>query len=251
MLATSGARPVELSVSSLMSNYRRMYPGAGVIVHDAMAWREDSSADVLKQTRVISGYQANSHSTTAKPRPPSSSCPPLNESSNTQSSFKYRTRLSTTTPSSTKRYLIPSRRTTTSLTFSQLTKYPVLNTLEQRTQVPKTYAVLGGLVFVVFLHTFNALAAPISNLVGWGLPAYLSFKAIETPSPHDDVQWLTYWVVFGFFNFLESFALRIVLYYVPWYFAFKSLFIVWLQLPAFRVCRSLNFFFSSVVPRPL
>jgi receptor expression-enhancing protein 5/6 len=116
----------------------------------------------------------------------------------------------------------------------ELGKYPVLNTLEERTQVPKTYAVLGGLLLVVFLHTFNALAAPISNLVGWGLPAYLSFKAIESPSPHDDVQWLTYWVVFGFFNFLESFALRIVLYYVPWYFAFKSLFIVWLQLPAFR-----------------
>lgn len=127
----------------------------------------------------------------------------------------------------------------------QLTKYPVLNTLEQRTQVPKTYAVIGGLLFIVFLHTFNALAAPISNLVGWGLPAYLSFKAIESPSPHDDVQWLTYWVVFGFFNFLESFALRLVLYYVPWYFALKSLFIVWLQLPAFRVCPSFHFAVSS------
>ena len=117
----------------------------------------------------------------------------------------------------------------------QLNKYPVLNNLEKRTQIPKVYAVLGGLALVVILHTFNALAAPVSNLVGWGLPAYLSFKAIESPSPHDDIQWLTYWVVFGFFNFLESFALRIVLYYVPWYFAFKSLFIVWLQLPAFRV----------------
>jgi receptor expression-enhancing protein 5/6 len=116
----------------------------------------------------------------------------------------------------------------------ELTKYPVLNTLEQRTQVPKAYAVIGALILVVILHTFNSLAAPISNLVGWGLPAYLSFKAIESPSQHDDVQWLTYWVVFGFFNFLESFAIRVVLYYVPWYFAFKSLFIIWLQLPAFR-----------------
>ncbi|EDR00303.1 uncharacterized protein LACBIDRAFT_295794 [Laccaria bicolor S238N-H82] len=116
----------------------------------------------------------------------------------------------------------------------ELTKYPVLNNFEQRTQIPKVYTVLGGLFLVVILHTFNALAAPISNLVGWGLPAYLSFKAIESPSPHDDIQWLTYWVVFGFFNFLESFALRLVLYYVPWYFAFKSAFIVWLQLPGVR-----------------
>jgi receptor expression-enhancing protein 5/6 len=116
----------------------------------------------------------------------------------------------------------------------ELSKYPVLNNLEQRTQIPKAYSVIGGFALIVFLHTFNALAAPVSNLVGWGLPAYLSFKAIETPSPHDDVQWLTYWVVFGFFNFLESFALRVLLYYLPWYYAFKSVFIVWLQLPAFR-----------------
>ena len=105
---------------------------------------------------------------------------------------------------------------------------------------------IGALIFVIILHTFNSLAAPISNLVGWGLPAYLSFKALESPSPHDDVQWLTYWVVFGFFNFLESFALRVVLYYVPWYFAFKSLFIVWLQLPAFRVSPFLVFLFPRI-----
>ncbi|KAJ6455589.1 TB2/DP1, HVA22 family-domain-containing protein, partial [Mycena vitilis] len=116
----------------------------------------------------------------------------------------------------------------------ELTKYPVLNNFEQRTQVPKTWAVIGGSVLLVFLHLINPLAAFVSNLVGWALPAYLSFKAIESPSPHDDIQWLTYWVVFGFFNFLESFALRVVLYYLPWYFAFKTIFILWLQLPAFR-----------------
>ncbi|KAL0950512.1 hypothetical protein HGRIS_007321 [Hohenbuehelia grisea] len=116
----------------------------------------------------------------------------------------------------------------------ELTKYPVLTSLEQRTQVPKAYAVIGGVVLLALLHLVNPLAAPVSNLIGWGLPAYLSFRAIESPGAQDDVQWLTYWVVFGFFNFLESFALRVVLYYLPWYFAFKTVFIVWLQLPAFR-----------------
>jgi receptor expression-enhancing protein 5/6 len=122
----------------------------------------------------------------------------------------------------------------------QLTRYPALNAFEQRTQVPKAYAVLGGFFLLTILLAINPLASPVSNLVGWLLPAYLSFQAIESPSPHDDVQWLTYWVVFGFFNFVESFALRLVLYYFPWYFAFKTLFIVWLQLPAFRV-RFLSF----------
>jgi receptor expression-enhancing protein 5/6 len=116
-----------------------------------------------------------------------------------------------------------------------LTKYPVLKTVEQRTQVPKAYLVLGGVALLALLHGINSFAAPVSNLVGWALPAFFSFKALESPGPQDDIQWLTYWVVFGFFNFLESIALRLVLYYVPWYFAFKTAFIIWLQLPAFRV----------------
>lgn len=101
--------------------------------------------------------------------------------------------------------------------------------------MPKTYAFLGGVVLLAIFHSINTFAQPVSNLLGWALPAYLSVKAIESPGHNDDIQWLTYWVVFGFFNFTESFALRAVLYYFPWYFAFKSLFIMWLQLPAFRV----------------
>lgn len=116
----------------------------------------------------------------------------------------------------------------------ELTKYPALNAFEQRTQVPKSYAFLGGVALLILLHTFNSLASPVSNLVGWALPAYYSVKALETPGHGDDIQWLTYWVVFGFFNFLESFALSVLLYYLPWFFAFKTVFILWLQLPAFR-----------------
>ncbi|KAI0317918.1 TB2/DP1, HVA22 family-domain-containing protein [Amylostereum chailletii] len=116
----------------------------------------------------------------------------------------------------------------------ELSKYPVMNRLEQRTQVPKSYVFIGAVSVIGLLHFINALAAPVSNLLGWALPAYLSFKALESPGHDDDVQWLTYWIVFGFFNFTEGFALRLVLYYFPWYFTFKSIFILWLQLPAFR-----------------
>ena len=101
--------------------------------------------------------------------------------------------------------------------------------------MPKSYAFLGAAVLLVILHSVNAFASPVSNLVGWAAPAFFSVKALESPAHNDDVQWLTYWVVFGFFNFLESLALRVILYYFPWYFAFKSVFVIWLQLPGFRV----------------
>lgn len=111
----------------------------------------------------------------------------------------------------------------------------MLNTFEQHTQVPKTFLAIGVIFLLALFHFINPLAAPVSNLVGWALPAYLSFKALERPAPQDDVQWLTYWVLFGFFNFAESIALGLILYYVPWYYAFKTIFVLWLQLPNVRV----------------
>ena len=48
-------------------------------------------------------------------------------------------------------------------------------------------------VVLIFFNMFG-LAQPVSNLIGWGLPAYLSIHALESPSTNDDKQWLTYWV---------------------------------------------------------
>jgi receptor expression-enhancing protein 5/6 len=126
----------------------------------------------------------------------------------------------------------------------ELSRYPVFNDVEARLQVPKTVLALGGAVLCTLLVLINALAAPTSNLVGWALPAYLSFRALESPGHEDDVQWLTYWVIFGFFNFIESFAIRMLLYYLPFYYAFKTVFVLWLQLPATRGART---FYVSVL----
>jgi receptor expression-enhancing protein 5/6 len=45
---------------------------------------------------------------------------------------------------------------------------------------------------------------------------------------------LTYWVVFGGFNFLESF-IDVILHFLPMYYTFKTLAIVWLMLPQTQV----------------
>jgi receptor expression-enhancing protein 5/6 len=123
----------------------------------------------------------------------------------------------------------------------ELTKYPALNTLEQRVQIPKAYAVIGAVTVFTLLIFINPLAAPVSNIIGWALPAYLSFKALETPQPQDDTQWLTYWTVYGFFTFIESLALRLVLHYFPYYFPFKAVFLIWLQSPASKGANKLYY----------
>ncbi|KAL1406035.1 ER membrane protein DP1/Yop1 [Vanrija albida] len=126
---------------------------------------------------------------------------------------------------------------------AELNKFPVLRDIEKKTNVPKAYGVLAlgaAAVLLIFFNLFG-LAGAVSNLIGWGLPAYLSIKAIETPSTNDDKQWLTYWIVFGTFNLIESFAIRPILYWVPLYYVFKTVFTIWLFLPATRGAEVLYF----------
>ncbi|PLW05672.1 hypothetical protein PCANC_07106 [Puccinia coronata f. sp. avenae] len=115
----------------------------------------------------------------------------------------------------------------------ELSKYPALSKLEQKLQVPKAYGVLalGGL-FSIFIF-FNLFAGFLTNALGYGLPAYFSIQALESPSSGDDVQWLTYWTVFGFFTIIENFS-DLILFWFPFYYTFKCIFIVWLMLPQTR-----------------
>ncbi|KIN93560.1 hypothetical protein M404DRAFT_149526 [Pisolithus tinctorius Marx 270] len=122
----------------------------------------------------------------------------------------------------------------TSQLDKELTKYPALTAIETRTQIPKSYFVLSTLLLLAIFHLITPLAAPVSYVMGFALPAYLSLKALESPGHQDDVQWITYWVVFASLGFVETFAMGVVLYYLPWYFVLKTVFLLWLQLPAFR-----------------
>jgi len=112
----------------------------------------------------------------------------------------------------------------------ELSKYPALNNLEAQTQIPKAYSVIGLLSVFSFLIFFNIFAGFLSNVLGWALPAYFSLKALETPQSGDDVQWLTYWTVFGGFTVLENMIDPVG--WFPYYYVFKTVFIVWLILPS-------------------
>lgn len=71
------------------------------------------------------------------------------------------------------------------------------------------------------------------NLVGFVYPAYASFKALETKDPHDDIQWLTYWVVYAFFSIADM-TIGEALKWVPLFYEMKLLLIVWMIVPHFR-----------------
>ncbi|KAI1761349.1 TB2/DP1, HVA22 family-domain-containing protein [Hypoxylon sp. FL1150] len=113
----------------------------------------------------------------------------------------------------------------------ELSKYPTLTNLEKQTSVPKVYAVIGLATLYFFFIVFNLGGQLLTNFAGFVIPGYYSLAALFSTTKADDTQWLTYWVVFAFFSVLES-ALSVV-YWFPFYYTFKFVFLLWLSLPMF------------------
>ncbi|KAJ6830350.1 putative HVA22-like protein a [Iris pallida] len=83
--------------------------------------------------------------------------------------------------------------------------------------------------FKVVAKNFDVLAGPVITLV---YPLYASVKAIETKSPVDDQQWLTYWVLYSLITLFElTFAKMIE--WLPFWPYVKLIFTCWLVLPYF------------------
>uniref|UniRef100_A0AAQ4P237 Receptor expression-enhancing protein n=1 Tax=Gasterosteus aculeatus aculeatus TaxID=481459 RepID=A0AAQ4P237_GASAC len=105
-----------------------------------------------------------------------------------------------------------------------------LGTLEEKTGIRKKILAVGAVSFTGLYLVYGYGAALLCNLIGFAYPAYYSIKAIESPSKEDDTKWLTYWVVYGVFSLGEFFS-DIFLYWFPFYYAFKCLFLLWCMAP--------------------
>jgi receptor expression-enhancing protein 5/6 len=102
--------------------------------------------------------------------------------------------------------------------------------LQAKTTVPKEFLFLGGSFVFLLILVFGVGICSVSSLVGFAYPAYKSFQAIESKVKGDDTQWLVYWVIFAIFSIMETFV-DLVLYWIPFYYAFKLAFLLWAMLP--------------------
>jgi receptor expression-enhancing protein 5/6 len=113
---------------------------------------------------------------------------------------------------------------------TKLDSIPILQKAEDTTKVPKEYLVLVVGTLLSIIVFFGIGAGSLCSITGFVYPAFKSFNAIESKMKGDDQQWLIYWVVFGFFSVIETFS-DFLLYWIPFYYAFKLAFLLWMMLP--------------------
>ncbi|EJK70245.1 hypothetical protein THAOC_08407 [Thalassiosira oceanica] len=113
----------------------------------------------------------------------------------------------------------------------------LLHSLEQKYNIPKERIVVGGVLVIFFAIAFGLTAASLCSIIGFAYPSYKSFEAIEKRTGSgggpEVTQWLIYWVVFSFFSIIEVFV-DTLLYWIPFYWAFKVAFLLWAMLPQTR-----------------
>ena len=104
--------------------------------------------------------------------------------------------------------------------------------IHEKTGIPAKYVII-ALGICIASVLIGYLDQYITCLVGIIFPSICSIRALETKDPEDDKQWLTYWVVYGIFTFIDLFS-GFILKYIPFYFVLKIVFLIWLFFPTFK-----------------
>jgi receptor expression-enhancing protein 5/6 len=96
--------------------------------------------------------------------------------------------------------------------------------------VKSVFLAVGFVVFVLCFIMYGLGASLVCDVVGIIYPAYMSYRTVEFKMVDAEKQWLSYWIIFGFVRLLDD-TTDFLYQWIPFYYLFKLIFIVWLFYP--------------------
>jgi len=108
---------------------------------------------------------------------------------------------------------------------------PQLRQIADKAKVRPAYLCLAALIVAPILILFFLGGAILSVVLTVVYPAFKSIQALETKGDDDDdKQWLTYWVIFGFFTLADE-MFGWLLEFIPFYFYIRLVFFIYMFAP--------------------
>ena len=100
---------------------------------------------------------------------------------------------------------------------------PIIISIEKKTKIDRKYIFLSflSLSYLIVYYFFGINI--FTNFIGLIYPAYKSFITLHSKVKNDEVQWITYWIIFSFMNFFDMIS-----NIVPLYYFIKICFTIWL-----------------------
>ncbi|KAI9341540.1 TB2/DP1, HVA22 family-domain-containing protein [Zopfochytrium polystomum] len=115
-----------------------------------------------------------------------------------------------------------------------LSKFRTLNYIEAKTKVPKVYFTLGAYFIISVSVFFNIYASLTTNTLGLLYPTYRLLLAAQKADVDNLKAFGTYFAIFALLDTIEEALLEVLLYYFPFYFVGKLVFLFWLFLPGYQ-----------------
>jgi len=106
-----------------------------------------------------------------------------------------------------------------------------LGKAERATGINRVNILIGAVVLLFFTFLWQHGIQLLTVVATFPYPAYRSIKAVESARKDDDTQWLIYWIVFSVFHLAEYFS-DILLYWFPFYYTAKLVFLGWCMWPS-------------------
>merc|ERR1712037_810767 len=96
--------------------------------------------------------------------------------------------------------------------------------------------IAGGLIMIVMviLNGWTIIVTTLTVIY----PALHSIRAIESNNDDDDKVWLTYWMVFGVFNVLETFV-GFIFWFIPYWGYIRVALFFWVLSPNFKGAKTI------------